>query len=92
MLLQILNLETKLGKLQNKLQRVFLLIDNIKITQSGRFMFIDMYLDLPELIETKKYLCLSNNYSSSSKTLFLKIIKVYVSILNIKWSVYYLYK
>lgn len=32
----------------------FLLIDNIKITQSGRFMFIDVYLDLPELIEAKK--------------------------------------
>ncbi|MDE4972171.1 cation transporter, partial [Francisella tularensis subsp. holarctica] len=37
-------------------ENYFLLIDNIKINQSGRFMFIDVYLDLPEVLVTKKIL------------------------------------
>nr|WP_227806607.1 hypothetical protein [Francisella persica] len=48
----------------------YLLVENIKTTQSRRFMFIDMYLDLHELIETKKYLCLSHNYISKLQNYF----------------------
>ncbi|AJC49262.1 cation diffusion facilitator family transporter [Allofrancisella guangzhouensis] len=31
-------------------------INNIKITQSGRFIFVDLYLDLPKIVDTQKIL------------------------------------
>lgn len=58
----------------------FLLIDNIKITQSGRFMFIDVYLDLPELIETKKILMFKSQLQQQLQNSFPQNkLKVYVS-------------
>ncbi|MDE5039671.1 cation transporter, partial [Francisella tularensis subsp. holarctica] len=57
----------------------FLLIDNIKITQSGRFMVIDVYLDLPEVIETKKILMFKSKLHQQLQNSFAQNkLKVYV--------------
>ncbi|ORU77302.1 cation transporter, partial [Francisella tularensis] len=61
-------------------ENYFLLIDNIKITQSGRFMFIDVYLDLPEVIETKKILMFKSKLQQQLQNSFAQNkLKVYVS-------------
>ncbi|APC92109.1 MULTISPECIES: cation diffusion facilitator family transporter [Francisella] len=58
----------------------FLLIDNIKITQSGRFMFVDVYLELPEVIEAKKILIFKTQLQQQLQNSFPQNkLKVYIS-------------
>ncbi|MDE4955318.1 cation transporter, partial [Francisella tularensis subsp. holarctica] len=47
---------------------------------SGRFMFIDVYLDVPEVIETKKILMFKSKLQQQLQTSFAQNkLKVYVS-------------
>ncbi|MDE4961673.1 cation transporter, partial [Francisella tularensis subsp. holarctica] len=48
-------------------------------TQSGRFMFIDVYLDLPEVIEPKKILMFKSKLQQQLQNTFAQNkLKVYV--------------
>lgn len=54
-------------------------INDIKITQSGRFIFIDVYLVLPEVIETQKLINFRSQLQYKLENYFLQnILKVYV--------------
>jgi predicted Co/Zn/Cd cation transporter (cation efflux family) len=56
-------------------------ISNVKITQSGRFIFVDIYLALPEKINLKKVIAIKSQIQQQLKSCFSQYkLKVYIVI------------